>query len=161
MNNLIEKLKDKTYVRAFGLMTQEEQECFEEVKSKNCLWYHGNGSIGWAGNSGAFNKFDKFTTYAIKPDYRPEPEYVDLEIIELNQDAGKWLGVLQALEPTVDFLPYSFTHLHCLSSLPNFEEFHTKHDKGRQIILSEHVANRISLGKTVFARFRVKKCLNT
>ena len=28
MNKLIEKLKDKNYVRAFGLMTQEEQDCF-------------------------------------------------------------------------------------------------------------------------------------
>ena len=75
MNEMIEKLKDKNYVRAFGLMTPEEQECFRKVGKKNCLCFHG---AQWGEGMGdLYNGNDCFNyrfTYAIKPDYQFEPE---------------------------------------------------------------------------------------
>jgi len=38
MSELINKLKDKKYVRAFGLMAPEEQECYRKVgKVIHCI----------------------------------------------------------------------------------------------------------------------------
>ena len=70
MNELIEKLKNKNYVRAFGLMTPEEQECLISVGKINCMWY---SMHKWQDASDTSGFFDDFT-YAIKPDYQPEPE---------------------------------------------------------------------------------------
>lgn len=72
MNDLIEKLKDKTYVRAFGLMLPEEQACFEEARLDNCLCYaKAKWRQAYGGGTGAFGED---MTYAIKSDYQPEPE---------------------------------------------------------------------------------------
>ena len=83
------------------------------------------------------------------------PEFVDLEIIEFEQDSGKWLGVLMGGNEII--LPYQFTHLHCLPSLPNFEGFYGEDDlvKGGSVfVFAENIARQISEGKKVFARFR-------
>jgi len=146
---LIEQLKDKNYVRAFGLMTPEEQECFRKVGKKNCRWFTG---ANWVECADPFT-WGRVATYAIKPDYQPEPEFVDLEIVSLAcSDIGKQgiqlLGVL-----SVSFLPYHFTHLHCLPNLPNFEGFKEEHVEGTLAI--ERIARYIHEGKKVFARFRV------
>ena len=75
-NELIKRLKDKNYVRAFGLMTPEEQECFRKIGKENCYIYTSEGTWACPYQSPGFaNKW----TYAIKPDYQPEPEFVDLE----------------------------------------------------------------------------------
>ena len=114
---LIERLKDKKYVRAFGLMKNEERECFRKVGYDNCLRYVAKDS--WT-KSSTHDLFSNITTYAIKPDYQPEPEYVDLEITE---EKGL-LGVRAGFHCVT--LIYEFTHLHCLPSLPNFEGFYLK-----------------------------------
>lgn len=129
--NLIEKLKDKNYVRAFGLMTPDEQECFRKVGYKNCNWY----SDEWKDKD--VDLFYNQSTYAIKPDY--QPEYVDLEIVK----NGQWLGVW--------ITSSEFVKLHELPSLPNFVEFNI--EKTRNIFIGD-VANERVKGKQVYARFR-------
>ena len=150
MDEMIEKLKKNK--KAFGLLEPEEQECFKNVRKINCLWYHGSGVNDWGSDSGAFSKFDNQTTYAIKPDYKPEPEFVDLEIRVKSDGTWRWLGVPDCAG-NYDWLPHHFTHLHCLPSLPNFELFWYEDTNTIRIDLDE-VAHRIHEGKTVYARFR-------
>ncbi len=71
MNTIIINLQDKNYVRAFGLMMDEEQECFRKVGHQNCIYY---GSRGWEKCIVGVS-FCGWQTYAIKPGYRPEPKY--------------------------------------------------------------------------------------
>ena len=80
------------------------------------------------------------------------PEYVDLEIVLDNTE--RWLGVYDKNCNT--FLPFGFTHLHCLSSLPNFKEFWYETEKGNNWYFTNDglVATYIDEGKKVFARFR-------
>jgi len=150
---MINKLKDKTYVRAFGLMSPEEQECLRKVGKKNCEYYDGN----WTNSYNPI--FVAGSTYAIKPDYKPKPEFVDLEIIIV----GGWLGV-QIPGPGFPIeLPYIFTHLHCLPSLQGFQCFWEEPKGFTGYMLNQAfwrislVSPKISEGKKVFARFRKEK----
>jgi hypothetical protein len=115
---VIEKLKDKKYVRAFGLMSPEEQELLRKANTSNCLFYNPGGN--WL-TIRCDMDFDRDRTYAIKPDYQPEPEYVDLEIVE-GKDG--FLGVYNK-EP-IPMTNFPFVHIHCLLSLPNFKGFYIK-----------------------------------
>lgn len=76
MNKIIEKLKDKSYVRAFGLLATDEQECIKKVGKSNCIIYDGAIS-GWTTHHITESVFCTTRTYAIKPDYQPEPEETD------------------------------------------------------------------------------------
>jgi len=149
---LIEKLKDKTYVRAFGLMEEllpGSQECFEKVGEKNCLRYKGRDESQLWVQAYLFGKTD---TYAIKPDYQPPEEFVDLEIVEHEH----FLGVSQSEKTAGLFMPHNFTRLHCLPSLPNFVEFWTSSGdpiRMRRIAIIDAVAKLIREGKKVYARF--------
>jgi hypothetical protein len=156
MNELIEKLKDKNYVRAFGLMKPEEQECFRKVGPDNCDIYC--TSSKWEDASGG-GDFCIIWTYTIKPEYQPKPEYVDCEIVKHAQgdiEQTWWLGVWKSSRGKIyKFLPYEFTHLHCLPSLPNFEGFHSKENQISEFHLSITAVSRIvDEGKKVYARFR-------
>ena len=150
MNKLIKKLKDKNYVRVFGLMSPEEQECFRKANNDNAVIMY----VSTEGNKAEWHsgkcKFDcPDYTYAIKPDYQPEPEFVDLEI--RSDSTNDWLGVPDC-GGNYDWLPYHFTHLHCLPSLPNFVGFHYDEET---TVRFEDVANLIDKKDTVFVRFRV------
>ena len=148
MNDLIKKLQDKTYVRAFGLMEKMgSRECFMEVGKENCLVFasESNGCGGrWRNATGL--SFDDAETYAIKPDY--QPEFVDLEIEILNEYLGVW-GYKS--KPRIS-LPHDFTHLHCLPSLPKFKCFFYLAKGKEHTLCIVDVAKRISEGKTVYAR---------
>ena len=156
MNELIKKLKDKNYVRAFGLLSLEEQECLRKANKDGAviLYNHPNE---WQSSS-RWNFSNPSLTYAIKPDYQPEPEpeFVDLEIVKHSKGTVEqtwWLGVWKYSDlEEHKFLPHLFTHLHCLSSLPNFEGFKEEHVEGTLAI--ERIARYIHEGKKVFARFR-------
>ena len=152
MDELIEKLKDKNYVRAFGLMSKEEQECLEKAGKSNCFVFDGRSWFSMDYYSD--KRFHTGCTYAIKPDYKPEPEFVDLEIDEdIEISTGiRWLGVHK--DEKSSFLPYLFTHLHCLPSLPNFERFHENDDDEDDFLSIEWIATNIDEGKKVVARFR-------
>ena len=156
MDELIEKLKDKNYVRAFGLLSPEEQECFRKVGKGNCIVYDNfnwiPGMIGGIHFAGM--------TYAIKPDYKPEPEFVDLEIVNHSQvtvEQNWWLGVWKYSDlEEHEFLPHFFTHLHILPSLPNFAGFWIGSTNLFKIAYEE-VATKIYQGHQVYARFRKKE----
>lgn len=144
MNELIKKLKDKDYVRAFGLMTAEEQKCYKKTTKGNCeIYIYPDWVPQTPPNHTSFNFGD---TYAIVPDYQPEPEYVDLEIVQNSDRPDKWLGVHGAL-----LASYDFCDLHCLPSLPNFKCFWYE-NKCR--LSYEDVSAIISEKKKVYARFR-------
>jgi len=145
---IIKRLKDKNYVRAFGLMSPEEQACFREVGKGNCLWYSSNS---WSGNSMSGNCFSNHMTYAIKPDYQPEPEFQDLEIIQ----QGNWLGITRPWAEDYSRFPSDFNNLHCLPSLPGFEFFFYWKETGIREVCFDDVATRIRKDKEkVYARFR-------
>ena len=140
---LIEKLQDKTYVRAFGLMTREEQACFEKVGKKNCLYY---SVAGWDGAETDF--FVNISTYAIKPDYQPEPEYWDCEIERIGR-----LLMVRPLDGMGDILTGP-TAIHKLPSLPDFHSFwHIFEDEEFDLNIV-HVSSEIDVGNKVYARFR-------
>ena len=140
--NLIEQLKKPEKAQPLGLLSGEKQEVFRKARIENCLDFRG---MTWEKPS---HNFHYANTYILNPDYKPESEYVDLEI-QLHE------GFYGAWSPSKDdesiVLPFRFTHLHCLLSLPGFDHF--ERDTG-QILLSEHVANAIYSDGKVFARFR-------
>jgi hypothetical protein len=123
---VIEKLKDKNFVRAFGLMSPKEQEYLREVGKENLLVLYGipnkNGGVYWKKSEHNPDVYPALT-YAIKPGYKPGPEPVpvDLEIVE-GKDG--FLGVYNK-EP-IPMTNFPFVHIHCLLSLPNFKGFYIK-----------------------------------
>ena len=143
MNDLIEKLKDKNYVRAFGLLDPEERKCMEKVKKAHCLCFHGGQ---WGGPNNSNDCFNYQYTYAIKPDYQPEPEFVDLKIKIINN--GRNLGISTQDKLNIN---YGVVYLYEVPSLPNFVAFRLESVPNIRI---SRVASAISEGKTVFARFR-------
>jgi hypothetical protein len=147
MDNLIKKLQDKSYVRAFGLMSPEEQQILATAKYKNRFVF----ISGWVDDFDGVGGRDEFT-FALKPDYQPEPEYVDLEI----KQEGHRLAV-HSVHPFpvhyYHFMPHNFTPLHCLPSLPNFEGFWV--NSPSTPCSFEYISRTIRNGKkTVYARFR-------
>jgi len=156
MKELIDRLKNKNYVRAFGLMKPEEQDVLESVGWMNRLVYIPKK---WYPDGDKIKERERtHLTFCIKPGYQPEPEFVDY-LIEICEDAncepGTFLGVKEKLDNS-PILPHDHTYLYCLPSLPNFVHFFaaTKNCNDKQIILSEHVAGYIYSGKKVYARFR-------
>ena len=153
MGTMIINLQDKTYVRAFGLLSPEEQECLRKVGRDNCLFYSSFDRWDTVPKGNTFSKQD---TYAIKPDYQPEPETMDLEIKKGNEDGvggGKcWLGIWTNEPEYKDMnFPFFFVHLHCLPSMENFEGFYLK-DGDNVVVEIEWVARYY---RNVVARFGV------
>ena len=160
MNEMIEKLKDKTFVRAFGLMEETlpgSQAVYRKVGKKNCIVYGGKERGWW--RTAVAEGFDDLCTYAICQSYQPEPEYVDLEIVKGNDN---FLGIHRRIfnDPPI---PFSFTHLHCVPSLSGFNCFW--HDEGPGIAGKGYmlknafwsiglVSPKKDEGKKVYARFR-------
>ena len=141
---LIEQLKNKESAQAFGLMTAEKQECLEKVGKENCLMYY---AVVWQDAQGRI--FNNISTYAIKPDYQPPEEFVDLEI----QDRNGWLGV-ERWDDRAAFLPFDFTHLHCLSSMPGFAGFYESITN--EWICEERVAEHWRQKHKPYAKFQLK-----
>ena len=141
MNELIEKLKKNE--KPFGLLTLEEQECLRKIGIKNCLYYS-SGIPNWQIPAG----FANGQTYRIKPDYKPEPEYVDLEIILHNAPVYHQARVVKMLCVRID--ENTMYQLHELPSLPGFRGFWF----GAEWVSYDRVAIKRDEGKTVYARFR-------
>jgi len=152
MNEMIEKLKKNE--RPFGLLTLEEQECLKKVSKENCVIFNET----WVTPCRLRQPFENKFTYAIKPDYKPEPEFVDLEIIK---DNFGWLGILDVEPPIAP--KADFTHLHCLPSLPGFQCFWEEPKGFHGYMLNRAfwtiglVSPKLDEGKTVYARFRKEK----
>lgn len=71
MSDMIEKLKKNKTV--FSMLEPEEQECFKKVGKKNCLVHNPDEQNPWHKPSSDCS-FARDSTYAIKPDYQPEPD---------------------------------------------------------------------------------------
>jgi hypothetical protein len=138
MNELIEKLKKNKVV--FGLLEPIEQTFLRGIGAENCLVYAAGPEI-W--DTATEDDFCRGLTYAIKPDYQSEPEYVDVEIEVKGRRliATDYSGILTG--PTA---------IHMLPSLPNFEGF-WKNNIHEHIYL-DLVAMNVSKGRKVYARFR-------
>ena len=156
MNEIIEKLKDKNYVRAFMLMSDDEQDCLIKVKWQNRLVLT---IKGWRDDYDRIPGRERtHFTYAIKPNYQPEPEYVDY-LIEICEDTdceeGCFLGIKEKLDKS-PILPHEHTYLYCLPSLSNFDQFWWDSDTGTRFgsVCIENVARLRAEGKKVYARFR-------
>ena len=137
---MIEQLKHNK--ACFGELSTEEQEVFKKVGSENCLVRH---QIIWRALPSDAKFYHNFT-YRIRSDYQPEPEYIDLEVIE---NFG-WLGVESAELPEPSC---QFTHIQRLPSLPGFVCFWWEDEKERREtrIIGE-VANQRRHEKKVYAR---------
>ena len=176
---IIKRLKDKKFVRAFGLMEETlpgSQECFREVGKKNCLFY---SLRGWGIADNEY--FVNITTYAIRPNYQPEPDACQYcGACRMVRPSGKWqYNCLcddpgQRPKPEPEFVdleivktgPYyccligeeigTWEPIHCLPSLPNFKDFWYETEKGNKWYFTNDglVATYIYEGKTVYARFR-------
>ncbi len=87
---MIEMLKDKSKARPLGLLSKEEQGILTEAGRYNCLYYDWRNTwIEWHENTLYSNN-----TYILKPDYRPEPEYVEIEVVVVGN------GVLMLKRPS-------------------------------------------------------------
>ncbi len=149
MQEIITKLKDKTQVKAFGLMEPVEREVYEKVGKENLLFY--TNYDNWIEPMGGYGHFKGTVTYAIKPDYQPEPEFVDLEIRQAEDFLGIEAGRVEGVLINVDF-----TRLSYLVDDPNFQCFWS----GESFAMREAfwvtgtVASIKANGKKVWARFR-------
>ena len=151
MDELIKKLKDNKVGWMF--LSKDEQDCMKQANDEGMiqnLKYDGD----WEGfaKPWALLGHGSNEIFRIKPDYQPEQEFVDLEIVKHSQvtvEQNWWLGVWKYSDlEEHKFLPYLFTHLHCLPSLPNFQGFFV----GDMRIRCEEVSTHME-GKP-YARFR-------
>lgn len=153
---LIEQLKDPKLAQSFGVYEKyfpEKAEIIKKAYPKGCR-YFSSFSREWNDVPRGENPTQS-DTYILKLDYQPEPEYVDLEI-DLHEG---WYGVWSPCKDDESItLPFRFTHLHCLPSLPGFfcfwQEENGEGYKDTEHISFEVVATAISPDNTVFARFR-------
>ena len=141
MKDIIEKLKQNE--KPFGLLSKEEQELLKKVEFENRLFY--SPEKGWV------NDRDSYTgnaqTFRIKPDYQPEPEYVDYEI-SLDSTC-ELLGINWSVS---EFFP-----LGEIVSMPDFEGFYIKSDYSEpeewveclQCLISRNIRAK----KEIIARF--------
>ena len=161
MKEMIEKLKDKSYVRAFGLMSEEEQKVFEQTGRPNCLFYSNDNK--WETLNKSYDEFYNEMTYAIRPDYQPA-----FEDLEIEEDIGIIIGtlcprMLGCYYPTKtgDLPRETFVKISDLPSLPDFDGFYEEANdlkEGLKMGLDiELVARKHYEGKKVFARFRKQK----
>ncbi len=146
--NLIEQLKDPKQARPFGLLKKYFPQKARQIESAfpdGCLIHSARGEFFEMRATAREPSLN--CTYILKPDYQPEPEYVDLEIELL---ANGFYGACKD-KKCIGPLPYAFTPLHCLPSLLGFDHFVSE---GGQTLHLEHIAQTIRISKKVYARFR-------
>lgn len=139
--DIITKLKDKTQAQPFGLRSKEEQEVQQKAGRENVLFFDGRE---WTTIGGGPGGFADMHTYILKPDYEPEPEYVDWKIEAVND-------LLCVAERPIG-KAISYKPLYCVPAMPNFVKF--VEDCHGNICSLDCVANLIHGGHKVFARFR-------
>ena len=138
--DLIKKLQDNKAHRIFIDMSEEEHQVLWKLKEKGFVQVLTNMMKWTVYSSGLLN----IDIYRINPNYQQEPEFVDLEIT-VN---GQWLGIVSN---DIKVLPFVFTKLYELPSLPNFVEF--RYENGITLYFI-HVASKVAQGNKVFARLR-------
>lgn len=105
-----------------------------------------------------FKKKRKVNSFLLEDQSEPrKSEYIDLPIVQIEE----WLGVQILLKDEhFDLLPFPFTHLHCLPSLPGFAGFWTRNKDiqcERYIpVPFERVPIERNEGRAVIARFKIE-----
>lgn len=90
---IIIKLKRKDLAQPFGLLNKEEQEVLKKAGKNNLLWL--TDMCVWISPVAFSIHPNNISTYILKPDYEPEPEYVDIEITDIvsSIESGKPMQV--------------------------------------------------------------------
>ncbi len=134
---LIEKLKHKDLAQPYCLLTKKEKRILKDAGYKNRLVLQVDGTFF----SDAEGNKQNLDVYILKPDYEPEPEWIDIEIVE----GGQWLK----LKENQPGKPGNTWLLDCVAN-PRFVGFVS--DSGW--VRLEEIATRIHNGQKVIARFR-------
>lgn len=165
MNAMIEKLKKNE--KPFMLLSPDEQDLLDGVGWKNRIVL---GPSGWKDDCDKIRGRERIhLTYAIKPDYQPEPDTCQYcGACRMVRPSGKWQYNCHCYDPdrrpektvdleienfdgwlgvkTDDRIP--FIHLHCLPSMPSFQGFFVGSMKLRFDEVSTHMEGK------PYARFR-------
>ena len=148
MNKMIEKLKDKNRAQPFFMRSEEEQAILIEAGPEFCLTTSAGQYPTWNNATGPIACW-KLEPYILKPDYQPEPEYEDIEII----DTGGILGIQNGgHERRFDTFPYDWIHLHVIPSLPQFHHF-CRADNLNGAVPVASIARIFAKKDKVYARF--------
>lgn len=140
---LIEKLKDPKQAQPFCLRSEEERVILTKADPSNCLLMSGVNKWTPSRNHASLSTTD---TYILKPDYEPEPEYEDIEVVadvegalRLSHAISGKFGQLRIdiISSRKDFVGFFYdinsTHDHCGTA--------------------SRVAREIREGHKVYARF--------
>lgn len=94
----IEKLQDRNRAQPFWLRNKEEQAVLVTAGPKNCLCLSHDDPQGFQARTGP--TVTSYTErYILKPDYKPEPEYIEIEI-EIDSEG---MCVLKESVPGCDY----------------------------------------------------------
>ena len=95
MNELSEKLKKNE--RPFGLCSEEEQKCFEEVTKGNCEIFHEDKWMPQTPPN--HTDFLANDTFRIKPDYASPPKEIRKPVCDKHSNDGR--------HPLEEYLSYT------------------------------------------------------
>jgi len=77
---LIEKLKKPELAQPFALLSEKEQSIFiQQAKLEGCLFL--SDTADWLILRQGNGHFKQHFTYILKPDWEPEPEYLDIAVV--------------------------------------------------------------------------------
>ncbi len=136
----IKKLQDPKQARPFGLLSKEEQDCLRKANLCGAVLMY---RVKWT--SAAKWDFDcPWNAYILKPDYEPQPEYEDIEVVADVEGALR-------LKHSI-FGKFGHLRIDIISSRRGFVRFWYDDDDESYTCL-ENVATRIREGHKVYARF--------
>jgi len=139
---MIEKLKKNE--KGFGFLEPEEQVFLKSIGNENRLFF----SIkGWAPDPSKSTNINNI--FRIKPDYQPEPEYEDIEIVKLE---GGYPSV-RDMKILGIYYKCGNVWLGDIPAMPDFWDF-IDLDAIVQAVDFKYVASRLRLKHKVVARFR-------
>ena len=82
--NIIEHLKDKSKAQPYGLRTPEEQAVLTTAGKKHALYLRGCTNAKWDKPVNDGSPYYEDCTYILNPDYQPEPEFLDIEVVRVE-----------------------------------------------------------------------------
>ena len=155
---LIEKLKYNEEYRIFADMSKEEQACLKEVGLENCEYLSSMEAVlEWLPTF--LRHFYHNFIYRIKSDYKPEPKFLDYEIVKITEhflgikkDAGMKFPRRNELNSYYGL----FIRIDVIPSMANFHRFfYIDMSKNEQNCIFDEVARLINDSKNVYVRFKV------
>ena len=138
---LIEKLKKPELAQPLCLRSEEEQAVLIKASPSNCLVMSGDNKWTPSRNHSVLSRTD---TYILKPGYKPEPEYEDIEIV----CGDLWLILRQNMPGRSSRCLYN-----CSIHYEFVGFFVDAGTLGEREVEPTQIARLIAAGKTVVARF--------